>query len=236
MEIFIIVLCSVIQSLFGVGLLVFGTPSFMLLGYSFAETLSIVLPSSLIISLFQLLSPGKINPQFRNKFLLFFFPMMWIVLYPYLARKFEISIKNIIFVILMISPIAKYLFQKPFKKLFHSSGFSSLYFLVIGAVHGISNLGGGFLSLYLNTTVQSKIDHRKSIAFSYVFLAITQYICMWLATDHVSMPDLTLVFISGIIFLMVQRFLFQKVPKEVFSKIIDLFIFSYGVIGLIFSK
>src|SRR5689334_5010852 len=47
---------SVVQSLFGIGLLVFGTPSLLLLGYSFADTLAILLPASITISVLQVLS------------------------------------------------------------------------------------------------------------------------------------------------------------------------------------
>ena len=41
LEISIIIFLIVIQSVFGVGLLLFGTPSFLILGYDFANTLLI---------------------------------------------------------------------------------------------------------------------------------------------------------------------------------------------------
>ena len=51
--ILIIAVFSVVQSLFGVGLLVFGTPTFLLLGASYAESVGYLLPSSLLLSSIQ---------------------------------------------------------------------------------------------------------------------------------------------------------------------------------------
>ena len=54
-EIFLLLCFSIFQSIFGVGILLFGTPTFLLLGYNYFETLNIILPWSLIISLLQII-------------------------------------------------------------------------------------------------------------------------------------------------------------------------------------
>jgi len=51
--IIVIVVFSFIQSIFGIGLLLFGTPTLLLFGYSYSETLWILLPCSIVISLIQ---------------------------------------------------------------------------------------------------------------------------------------------------------------------------------------
>ena len=57
----ILVICftSIIQSLFGVGVLVFGTPLLLILGLDFIQTLNILLPISLAINLFQFINNTK---------------------------------------------------------------------------------------------------------------------------------------------------------------------------------
>ena len=50
-----ILLTAVVQSIFGVGMLLFGTPILLLLGYSFVDALGIVLPISIAISLLQVI-------------------------------------------------------------------------------------------------------------------------------------------------------------------------------------
>ena len=54
-EISILVILIIVQSIFGVGLLLFGTPSFLLLGYDFANTINILMPVSVLVSLMQFL-------------------------------------------------------------------------------------------------------------------------------------------------------------------------------------
>ena len=56
LELIIIVSLVIIQSIFGVGLLLFGTPSLLLLGYDFANTINILMPVSISISAIQFLS------------------------------------------------------------------------------------------------------------------------------------------------------------------------------------
>ena len=47
----IITILSFVQSVLGIGLLVLGTPTLILMNYSFFETMAIILPSSIAISL-----------------------------------------------------------------------------------------------------------------------------------------------------------------------------------------
>ena len=50
-----IFLFAILQSIFGIGILFFGTPTLLLLGFPFAETLSVLLPASLAVSAFQVM-------------------------------------------------------------------------------------------------------------------------------------------------------------------------------------
>ena len=52
---FVIFLFSGVQSIFGVGLLLFGTPTLLLLGYPYADTLWILVPASVTISIVQVI-------------------------------------------------------------------------------------------------------------------------------------------------------------------------------------
>lgn len=59
----VIVVTSVVQSIVGVGILVFGTPSFLLLGFSLPEAVGHLLPVSLVVSLLQILKTRKGRPK-----------------------------------------------------------------------------------------------------------------------------------------------------------------------------
>src|ERR1700678_2010719 len=49
----LVVVLSVVQSLFGVGLLVFGTPLLLMMGVPFAQALGLLLPCSIAVSAIQ---------------------------------------------------------------------------------------------------------------------------------------------------------------------------------------
>ena len=59
-EILIITLLAFFQSIFGIGLLLYGTPIFLILGNDFFYSLNILLPVSMVISLMQLKTNKKI--------------------------------------------------------------------------------------------------------------------------------------------------------------------------------
>ena len=62
LELSILLILIVVQSIFGVGLLLFGTPSFLLLGYDFPNTINILMPVSVLISFLQF-SQSKISDK-----------------------------------------------------------------------------------------------------------------------------------------------------------------------------
>jgi uncharacterized membrane protein YfcA len=80
----IILLLSCVQSVFGMGILVFGTPTFLLLGYSFPETLGLWLPASLVISVAQIaLHKGNRPPVSK---------LLWAICLPAIGISLFISI------------------------------------------------------------------------------------------------------------------------------------------------
>ena len=88
----IVIVCFV-QSIFGVGVLLLGTPTLLILGYSFVETLSHLLPLSLLINSLQIYNNIKIVDWDFIKLLLFFsIPSTGICLYLSLYFSFDITL------------------------------------------------------------------------------------------------------------------------------------------------
>src|SRR3989442_8270364 len=70
---------ALVQSLFGVGLLVFGTPTLLLLGLPFELVLAYLLPCSIVVSLLQVATSGGLTHEpIRKKFLLLTAPTVLI--------------------------------------------------------------------------------------------------------------------------------------------------------------
>ncbi|MBU1344056.1 MAG: hypothetical protein KKD66_20775 [Proteobacteria bacterium] len=55
----IVIGTSLIQSVFGVGVLLFGTPILLALGYDFIKAITVLLPISLTINMFQIIKDYK---------------------------------------------------------------------------------------------------------------------------------------------------------------------------------
>ena len=113
MEIIIIILLILIQSIFGIGLLLFGTPTFIFLGYNFADTLSLLLPISIFISFLQIIFSKKKNKKYIKEFNLYCIPFL--VLSTYLILNYADMINFNIFISSMILII---FFMSLFKNIF----------------------------------------------------------------------------------------------------------------------
>ena len=73
----LIVALATVQSLFGVGLLVFGTPTLLLLGLPFDRVLLLLLPCSITVSALQVATSGGLTlDPFRRQFLTFTTPTL----------------------------------------------------------------------------------------------------------------------------------------------------------------
>ena len=75
-ELLIIIFLSIFQSVSGIGLLLIGTPTFLLLGYNFFNVLNILLPFSITISLLQVIYSKEADPRFNMRILLYCIPSL----------------------------------------------------------------------------------------------------------------------------------------------------------------
>ena len=88
------------QSLFGIGLLLLGTPTFLLIGYNYFEVLNILLPYSIIISFLQIISYENKNLDFGKKILKLSVPFLILGLIS--IKYIENSINFIFFISIVL--------------------------------------------------------------------------------------------------------------------------------------
>ena len=89
---------SIVQSIFGVGLLILGTPILLLFDYSFINILFILLPSSIVVSSFYLKKfrekKKHLTTKFLKNFFLFCFPFLTISLIVIYFYEQNINVFN----------------------------------------------------------------------------------------------------------------------------------------------
>jgi uncharacterized membrane protein YfcA len=173
--IIIIFLLSTIQSIVGIGLLIIGTPILLAYNFDFFIVLQILLPCSLMVNFYQLIfkNKKKVSVSFKKIFLIYclpFVPLGLILIYSLKDLvNFKILIGFLILIILIFKKIYKIKKINKIKKRF--------ILIFIGFFHGLTNLGGTLLSLFLlinNNKNNNKI--KKEIDYGYLCLAGCQYL------------------------------------------------------------
>ena len=171
---------TTIQSILGVGILVLGTPLFLIIGIDFIDILALLLPISLITSFgniiyFKKMKRSlniKIDKETRKIFFLVCLPSIFIGLL--ILKNFEkvINIKYFVSFVILFSLII--LNQK--KILIHINQKIRIFILfLIGTIHGLTNSGGSLLSVFISSH-QEKNQSRYNITYYYFFLALFQYL------------------------------------------------------------
>jgi uncharacterized membrane protein YfcA len=231
----VIGLLSIVQSIFGLGILVFGTPTLLLMGYPFTEALSYLLPASFAISLLQVLTAG--NDRGPVSPFLYTLCLPAIVVGLWLVETFETSngahylvgTMLLVSAFLRLSPAA----QRRMTALLAKSG--AAFHLVMGLVHGLTNLGGAILTILAGATRTEKRAVRNLIAHYYLMFSIVQILVL-IVISGLGREILFNAFTAGIsatTYLLVGNRLFQRVNNPAFQIAFTLFMAAYGGIILL---
>ena len=226
MEFLVIFSLIIVQSIFGIGLLLFGTPTFILLDYSFAETLSILLPISMTISSLQIIFSRQKNKKFIRDFNIYCIPFLIISIY--LILNFDDHINFNLFISLIILMV---LVINLFKNLIKFNSISTKIFLIIiGVVHGLSNLGGSLLSfLAVQLNKNDKILSRFFISYGYFMMAFFQYLVLTILKENtLNINYIFYIFLAIAIYFPIQK-LFKKIKNRNFNNLIYFFAFIYAL-------
>lgn len=231
--VFFIILYSLIQSVFGIGLLVFGTPTMLLMGYSYTETLWILIPPSLTLSLSQvLLSKKKIESK-KDVYIYTIPPLViFLILVTQIENIFEIK-KIIGFFLLLIVFLRTNKFSE---KLITDivSNYRRLSLAIIGAIHGLSNLGGGPLSAMMSIIHNDKETIKVNIAFIYFILALSQITVLFILEGF-------LLNYSSIIFIMTALLInyslgegiTKRIDKGIYNLLLNFIVLFFAIICLV---
>lgn len=227
----IVALLAVVQSVFGVGLLVFGTPTLLLLGHSFADALAILLPASIAISLLQVWKTGIEDVRFVRVFAIWCLAPVavslaaMLVLDVHATPNLFVAILLAVFVSLRLSP-----------DLDHSarqwvSRHEKTWLVLMGVVHGVSNLGGALLLIFASARFRRKEDIRALIAFCYACFAAIQLGVLAIVTPGVlRWSHLTYGAVAAATFLAVGQRAFRGVSAPAFHRLFTALAGAYTVV------
>jgi uncharacterized protein len=226
----ILIFFCVVQSVFGMGLLVFGTPTLILLNVPFLDCLLLLVPASLTISLMQI---GSVS-TFRNTeiggsihllicavavgFLVHFLPigpvrlegLIGVVLLGYGLSRMSARVEA----------VATRFVRRRFRAMTAA----------MGILHGASNMGGAILAILSTSRFSDKGELRLFVAANYAVLAASQMLVLVFVLDQ--WPLLSIVASSSIAlvaYLSLGRHAFRAIGSHAFQHLFTGFIFMYAV-------
>ena len=229
-----ILITAIVQSIFGTGVLLFGTPLLLILGYNFQYALIILLPTSILISFFQLKNNlDKIDFQFYKKLFLFSIPP--IILFFYLTNLNSIRINIFVGIFLVVVAIKENILSinRMIKLLIK---YESLYLMIMGMIHGITNLGGALLSAIVFSKNLSKDSKRTTIAICYLTFALFQIITLIIAfNDNSFLNIFNFVYwiLGPVTFFTVEKYLYFRIDGRKYIKYSNFFLFVLGLMLII---
>ena len=228
--IFIVFLLSIIQSILGVGLLIIGTPILLTYNLNFFTVLEILLPCSMITSLYQLINNKiKVSDNFKKILIHYCVPIIPIGLI------FTHSIKELINFKLLIGFLILFLLiLKKFYKINKITEIKKKIILVfIGLFHGLTNLGGTLPSLFLSTINKNKDQIKKEIDYGYLFMAGIQYFFLIFFLDgKFNMNNVIFITVSLLGCLISSR-IDQYINSSRFLKLLNTIVFISAMIAII---
>lgn len=177
---FLILVLSVVQSLFGVGLLLFGTPLMLLLGYEYTEALLYLLPASAALSWSQVkdLRKEKLHGGYRKLFFMTCLPLL--VTGMIFATEFDFKFE--IRVLVMIMLVVAFIIRTNSELREKLQAFMKNHLMIalgsMGIIHGLSNMGGSILTPLVSSLYKDKNKVLAGVSFDYAFMASLQLIVL----------------------------------------------------------
>ena len=231
-EIIIIIVLSVFQSIFGVGLLIIGTPIFLQLGYDFFSVLNTLLPFSIIISFLQFITDRFDNFDFKRNFTFISVPFLIASLSILRYFYYEINIVVIVALVMIVFSIINILVLKHYFRIKINKLLMKIFLVILGILHGFTNLGGPLLTLISSNISKNKVEIRSNISFGYLIFGIIQLSFVMLYTNSFTFSNEVYLVIPIVAFFISQK-LYQAASSITFSLLLNTFILLYGIYILI---
>jgi hypothetical protein len=224
-----VVLTATIQSLFGVGVLLFGTPLLLLLGYGFVKALTVLLPISVAINLLQIaVHRAHIDWALFKKVLAYTVP--FIVLCLVLVTEWKINIYFLIGPFLLFVALKN--FSPRIDLLLESLvRYERGYLVAMGVVHGLTNLGGALLTALVHSKNYDKDTTRVTTAIAYCTFALFQIATLVVRgkTGDIDYAEHGIYVATGIgVFLIVDRLVYTKIDNAKYKHFFAAFLFASG--------
>jgi uncharacterized membrane protein YfcA len=234
MEVYVLILIlSIVQSLFGVGLLLFGTPVLLLMGLDYPEALLHLLPASAALSWSQVKDTRKekLDGGYRRIFFLICLPLLAAGML--IATKFDFKFEIKIFVLVMLIIAFVVRTNSSFREQLQALMRNNLKIAIasMGLIHGLSNMGGSILTPLVSSMYKDKNKILAGVSFDYAFMATLQLLVLLTINGSLFRVE----FFAGVIISLTVRYFIGKrvftfTSQSGYEKLLDGFILANAVL------
>ncbi|MEO2159157.1 MAG: hypothetical protein ABGX31_07445 [bacterium] len=225
-----------VQSLFGVGVLLLGTPWMLMLGMSFSATLQLLLPISLTISLLQLSKCYHyVDRTILRRIVIFTLPAIGVALWAstHWSPPLEVFVALVVLTFSLQDRLG--FIRSILDRLLE---FQRTYMTVMGLVHGASNLGGSMLTAFAFGKGLDRYVSRATIVAGYSLFAIVQLITLYLAGEEWQIDfdaGASLMVSGAITFWFTERYVFSRFDAKKYRTGLEVLLITTGVLLLLNS-
>ena len=204
-----------------------------MLGMDFTAALQLLLPISLTISLFQLKGCHQhVDRSILREIIFFCLPAIGVALW--MSTRWSPPLEIIVAIIVLTFSLQDRLdfIRRSLRQLlkFHRS-----YLVIMGLVHGASNLGGSMLTALAFGKGLDRHISRATVVAGYTLFAIIQLAVLTLAGDNWQVSKATgvgLMLTGAITFWLTENYLFPKFDSQRYRTGLELLLITTGIILL----
>lgn len=223
------VLCLIIiQSILGVGILIFGVPILIIYGFEYLDIVGLLLPSSMTISTLQLFKYRSVK---TDEFKRLPVAILGIIIGLIILTKLDVTsiVPPIIGSLILVAALFRTstLTKRKIKHFFSLN--RSLFHFFNAILHGFTNLGGVLLTVYSSSAHKAKVQSVSCTALFYLVYAVSQMIIfMIVGQKEIFKAGLIYVPATALIYITVGRRSFVSISQERFDTITTLFFLCAG--------
>jgi hypothetical protein len=189
--------------------------------------LLILLPISAAINILQILKDYKyIEIKIYKNILLITVP--FIIISLLMISKIKININIIVGFLLLFISLKKHIhfLNNIFEKLL---SYNKIFYVIMGIVHGLTNLGGALLTAKIFHTKLNKYEKRATIAVSYLTFAVFQIFTIMFLDVKYTFENLWYIFIGITTYIVVHKVFFHKISDHKYDSLFSMFLLLSGV-------
>jgi hypothetical protein len=169
--------------------------------------------------------------HFKKSFLLYSVPLIIVGLILILTELLVFDIKSVVGTMLLMTAALRYVKKmQSWMTRFLQKNLKA-YLMAMGLVHGLSNMGGGLLTILITSICDKKETMRANIAYGYLVFALSQIVVLLIFhPEAFSVKSAFLALISFATYSTVGSAIFLKTSRGVYQKMITALILAYGVV------